>query len=299
MAAFDQGAAGRRGPLWGQFKDAWASWWKDHEKLVALEATYRQELTDETYSQFVNWGLGADGMAVSRRRKSSSPSWSRDEEARAARSVADGVGLAVQVRLRAIAGLVLGPALALLLGFFLALSITRSLKAGVSFAERIAAGDFTQRLHVDRKDEIGLLARALNDMCERLKDIVAGVQRNAEQVANSSEEISATAQQLAEGAQSQASSLEETSASVEELTASVDQVSEHAQSQASAVQHGTASMAQVEKSIEQVSVQLAEISDSPTPRWRMQCAGRRPSRRWWPPSTSSPQARKRSAESSA
>ena len=262
MAAFEsQGLQGDEASLWGQFKDAWASWWKDHEKLVALEATYRQELTDETYSQFVNWGLGADGMAGFETTQKLLAQLIETEKARAARSVADGVSLAVQVRLIAIAGLVLGPTLALLLGILLALSITRPLKGSVSFAERIAAGDFTQRLHVDRRDEIGLLARALNDMCERLKDIVAGVQRNAEQVASSSEKISASAQQLAEGAQSQASSLEETSASVEELTASVDQVSEHAQSQASAVQRGTASMAQVEKSIELVSVQLAEISD--------------------------------------
>ena len=262
MAAFESMALqGDEASLWGQFKDAWASWWKDHEKLVSLEGTYRQELTDETYSQFVNWGLSAEGMAGFDSAQKLVAQLIELEKARAARNIADGVGLAVQIRLIAIAGLVLGPALALLLGILLALSITRPLKGGVLFAERIAAGDFTQRLHVDRKDEIGLLARALNDMCERLKDIVAGVQHNAEQVASSSEEISASAQQLAEGAQSQASSLEETSASVEELTASVDQVSEHAQSQASVVQHGTASMAQVEKSIERVSVQLAEISD--------------------------------------
>ncbi|HYW82234.1 MAG TPA: methyl-accepting chemotaxis protein, partial [Spirochaetia bacterium] len=68
------------------------------------------------------------------------------------------------------------------------------------------------------------------------------------------------AQKLAEGAQSQASTLEQTSASVEELTASVEQVAEHAQSQAAAVEQGTSSMTQVRHSIEEVSKNLSEIA---------------------------------------
>jgi methyl-accepting chemotaxis protein len=47
---------------------------------------------------------------------------------------------------------------------------------------------------------------------------------------------------------------------VEELTASVDQVAEHAQSQAAAVEQGSSSMAQVHKSIELVSKNLEEIA---------------------------------------
>ena len=261
IKAFEsQGVQGDEAALWSQFKDAWTAWWGDHQKLVGLEGTYRQELTDETYSQFVNWGL-LDGVQNFDTAQKLIAQLIELERGRVARSVTDGVSLAIQIRLIAIVGLVLGPALALLLGILLAVSITRPLKSGVSFAERVASGDFTQQLQIDQADEIGVLARALNDMCTRLKEIVAGVQHNAEQVASSSEEISASAQQLAEGAQSQASSLEETSAAVEELTASVDQVSEHAQSQSSAVQQGASSMAQVEKSIQRVSAQLADISE--------------------------------------
>src|SRR5208283_2181211 len=49
-------------------------------------------------------------------------------------------------------------------------------------------------------------------------------------------------------------------ASVEELTASVEQVAEHAQSQAAAVEQGTSSMTQVRHSIEEVSKNLSEIA---------------------------------------
>jgi methyl-accepting chemotaxis protein len=139
-------------------------------------------------------------------------------------------------------------------------SITRPLSKGVAFAQLVASGDFTQQLDIRQKDEVGVLATALNGMSIKLRDMVAVVQENAEQVASSSEQITASAQKLAEGAQSQASTLEQTSASVEELTASVDQVAAHAQSQASAAEQGTASMAQVQKSIQEVSASLTEIS---------------------------------------
>ena len=139
-------------------------------------------------------------------------------------------------------------------------TITKPLSKGVAFAQLVAGGDFTQQLDIRQKDEVGVLAEALNGMSVKLREMVATVQNSAEQVASSSEEISASAQKLAEGSQSQASTLEQTSASVEELTASVDQVAEHAQSQASAVEQGSASMAQVQKSIEEVSGNLNEIS---------------------------------------
>ena len=139
-------------------------------------------------------------------------------------------------------------------------SITKPLAKGVAFAKRVAAGDFTHRLDMHQKDEVGELVGALNGMSMKLKSMVATIQDSAEQVASSSAQITSSAQKLSEGAQSQASTLEETSASVEELTASVDQVAEHAQSQAAAVEQGSRSMAQVHLSIEQVSKNLAEIA---------------------------------------
>ena len=140
-------------------------------------------------------------------------------------------------------------------------SISVPLRVGVRFAEKIAEGDLTATVDTGKRgDEIGILAKALNGMATRMREMVAAVQDSAEQVASSSEEISASAQKLSEGAQSQASTLEETSASVEQLTASVDQVAEHAQSQTSAVAQGTASMTQVQKAIEGVSANLSNIA---------------------------------------
>ena len=97
-------------------------------------------------------------------------------------------------------------ALVVVMQLLIARSITKPLTKGVGFAQLVANGDFTQQLDIMQKDEAGILAKALNGMSVKLKDMVGIVQENAAQIASSSEEISASAQKLAEGAQSQASS---------------------------------------------------------------------------------------------
>jgi len=173
--------------------------------------------------------------------------------------------LAVTRMVTALFSLLAGLAAAAFIGIAIAIAIsraiTRPLARAVAFAQRVAGGDFSQQLPIHQRDEVGLLAEALNGMAQKLRETVNSVQQNAAQVASSSEQISASAQKLSDGAQSQASTLEETSASMEQLTASVDQISQHAQSQSSAMERGAGSMATVQSSIEAVAGSLTEISD--------------------------------------
>ncbi len=127
----------------------------------------------------------------------------------------------------------------------------------------LAEGDLThgvdERL-LRKRDEVGVLAHAAQTMTTKLTGIVSTIQDSSVQIASSSEQITASAQKLAEGAQTQESTLEETSASVEELTASVNQVAEHAQSQAAAVEEGSSSMAQIREAVQKVANNLTEIA---------------------------------------
>jgi methyl-accepting chemotaxis protein len=149
----------------------------------------------------------------------------------------------------------------LVMVFLISRSISRPLQIGVQFASRIAAGDLTAAIDVGaRGDEIGMLAGALNEMAKNLRSLVHQVQQGATQLAASSEELSGTAQLLAEGAQTQASTLEETSASIEELTSSVEQVSGHAQSQSSSVSQTSATMELMMKSVTEVSGTLGKVA---------------------------------------
>jgi methyl-accepting chemotaxis protein len=245
--------------LWEQFVPAWVAWWKDHEAFVVMSRNYEQAPTDDLYSQLVTWALVTEGVSFGKAQGLLQQVIQLQDDV-GNKEVQSAKTQAAQVHVIAIAGMVAGPVLALLLGIFLAFSISRPVAKSVKFAQLIASGDLTKRLDLDQRDEIGVLAHALNDMSTRLRDMVATIKDSAQQVAASSEQISASSQSLAEGSQSQAYTLEETSASMEELTASVDHVSEHAQSQAAAVQQGSSSMAQVRKSVDEISQSLVEIS---------------------------------------
>ena len=72
---------------------------------------------------------------------------------------------------------------AFLIYVFFSRSITTPLHRGVAFAQKVAAGDFTEQLAIRQRDEVGILAEALNAMSEKLRDMVASDPGNAEQVA--------------------------------------------------------------------------------------------------------------------
>ncbi len=129
--------------------------------------------------------------------------------------------------------MIIGLAVALILGIVTAVLLTRAITRpviqGVAFAKAMAEGDFTKTLNIDQKDEIGILAGALNEMVNRLRDVVAEVQSASENVASGSEELSSSAQSLSQGASEQAASIEEVSSSMEEMTSNIQQSSDNAQ----------------------------------------------------------------------
>ena len=122
---------------------------------------------------------------------------------------------------------VAGGLIAILFGLFISNIISKPLRQGVTFAQAVAAGDLTQTVKLDQKDEIGQLAQALNEMVAKLSSIVGDCMSAADNVASGSQELSATAQQLSQGATEQAASAEEISSSMEEMTSSIKQNSDN------------------------------------------------------------------------
>jgi methyl-accepting chemotaxis protein len=102
-------------------------------------------------------------------------------------------------------------------------SVTDPVNRAVLVAQRIADGDLTHRIHVDRKDELGHLLDNLDHMQTRLVDLVSNLRRSSDSVAHSSEEIEQGNHDLSARTESQASALEETASSMEELGSRVQQ----------------------------------------------------------------------------
>ena len=147
------------------------------------------------------------------------------------------------VRTVSLLGMILGVAIAVVVGVLLARSITRPLAAGVEFADSIAKGDLRKDLdatYVSRRDEIGTLAVALNEMSARTREAVLSIKTIAgdvssgssalsdsvEQMSKGVQDLSSSAEALSQGATEQAASGEEVSSSMEEMGANIRQNAE-------------------------------------------------------------------------
>jgi methyl-accepting chemotaxis protein len=113
-------------------------------------------------------------------------------------------------------------------GFMLYQSIVNPLKQGVLFAQAIGRGDLTATVDVNQDDEIGQLSDALRDMVKNLRNIVMSIEKNANDLVDSGDDVKSNSLKLSKGASEQAASAEEVSTAIEEMVANIDQNTENA-----------------------------------------------------------------------
>ncbi|PHY18834.1 methyl-accepting chemotaxis protein [Caulobacter sp. BP25] len=150
---------------------------------------------------------------------------------------------------------------------WIAMNISKGLKAISALAEAVAQGDLDQQIKVNTNDEIkdlvdtinhmssnlkdtaaiadriadgdltiqvkplsdkDVLGLALERMVDRLRGIVADAISASENVSSGSQELSATAEQMSQGVTEQASAFEQVSASMEEMAANIKQNADNA-----------------------------------------------------------------------
>lgn len=123
---------------------------------------------------------------------------------------------------------ILAIAIAIIFTVVLVNLIAKPLIKGVAFAKEIAEGNLLVNLEIDQKDEVGILASALQEMVAKLKDIIGNVIAGANNITEASLQVSSTSQQLSQGANEQAASVEEVSSTMEEMTSNIEQNSQNA-----------------------------------------------------------------------
>ena len=106
--------------------------------------------------------------------------------------------------------------------------IKKQLDDGLQAAQKLATGDLTAELKVERDDEIGRLMAAINGIGQGLASVVSNVRSGSETINVASREIATGNADLSSRTESQASSLEETASSMEELTSTVRQNADNA-----------------------------------------------------------------------
>ena len=159
-----------------------------------------------------------------------------------------------------------GLALTVLLGLFIARTLTRAISGGVSYAasltRKVAQGDLSSSINPNTQDEIGQLLHALRDMQGSLAQLVTRVRQGSEGVANASSEIAQGNSDLSARTESQASALEQTAASMEQLGSTVRQNADNARQANQLAQSASSVAVQGGEVVAQVVHTMKGINDS-------------------------------------
>jgi methyl-accepting chemotaxis protein len=148
---------------------------------------------------------------------------------------------AMQAQLKRNALAILAASLvALLVGVIAAWLITRAvvgpLRQVIGRAEQIAAGDLSGDIRVDRRDEVGQLMHAMQQMGSGLSSIVSGLQKGIEQLAGNAQSLSAVTAQTTREVSSQKEETEQVATAMQQMTATVHDVARNAEEAAQAAQ---------------------------------------------------------------
>ncbi len=153
--------------------------------------------------------------------------------------------------------LALALAVSVILAFFIIRSITGPVSKAAALADTMAKGDFTAKIDINQKDEIGLMAISLNSMVEQLgamiRDIIGGVDRlsaSSNDLAAVSKQLSANAKDTSERAETVAAATEEMSTNIQSVSAAMEQSTSNVNIVASATEEMNATVGEIAQSAE-------------------------------------------------
>ena len=174
---------------------------------------------------------------------------------------------AMQAELQKNTLLIIGSsALALLVGLLAAWVITRlivaPLRSVIRVAQQIASGDLSGTVAVTRRDEIGQLMQAMQQMGAGLSSIVSGLQAGIEQLASSAQSLSAVTEQTNLEVSSQKDETEQVATAMNQMTATVHDVARNAEEAALAAQTADGKVESGQLVVRQSMARIEQLANS-------------------------------------
>jgi methyl-accepting chemotaxis protein len=199
------------------------------------------------------------------------------QELAAASAVADREAQAAVDTARTItlSAAVLVVALAAVLMWFLTRSIARPVGQTRQLLRAVADGDFTQRIELTSRDELGEMAAALNDTIERVGAALQTIAREAERVSAASGQLSDVSRVMAGSAERVVADAGEAStaaarandevssaaAGAEQMQASIGEIARHTSSAGAAVDSAVRSAEDANATIGKLVGSIGQIGD--------------------------------------
>ena len=142
--------------------------------------------------------------------------------------------------------------------------IINSVQRVVLFVKNVANGDFSRSLpakDTERKDEIGILARAITDMQAQIGEVVIRVKDVARDVATGSGQLRESAESMRMSASQQASAVEQMSSSLQEIGANSKQNAENAYQTEKIAEETTKNARESQQIVDDTARAMAEIAE--------------------------------------
>ena len=172
-----------------------------------------------------------------------------------ARADADTLGMSV-------VGLVIA-GIGLVVVWFVGLGIATPLRKMVSMLQNIAQGegDLTQRLQVDRADELGGIAAGFNSFLEKLQTMISQVVLSVQKVSDSSENTADIAIRTNQGVQRQLGEIEQVATAVQEMSATAQEVAGNATHAADAASNADQAANQGKHVVQSTASSIASLAN--------------------------------------
>lgn len=159
----------------------------------------------------------------------------------------------------------LSTGLALFFGILAAVAITRQIvrpmQVMLGAAERIASGDLSQDVKVDRKDEVGQLQRSMQRMTISLRELISHIHSGVSQIASAAEELSAVTEQTSAGVHSQKVETDQVATAMNEMAATVQEVARNAEEASNSASAADRQSREGELAIQEAVSQMDRLAD--------------------------------------
>jgi methyl-accepting chemotaxis protein len=145
--------------------------------------------------------------------------------------------------------------LIVLCALMVASKIAKPLIQAVDFAQIISAGDLTKQVDIHQKDEIGMLANALNNMGGNLRTMFQDISSGIQTLSSASTELSAISNQMSANSEQTTGKANAVAAAAEEMSVNMDSV-------AAASEETSVNVNMVAAATEEMSTTITEIASN-------------------------------------
>jgi methyl-accepting chemotaxis protein len=155
-------------------------------------------------------------------------------------------------------------ALAMMLGLMAAWMITQQiiapLRDTLSAAKRIAQGDLSVDLDVQRRDEMGDLQHSIQDMTQSLRTLISGISDGVAQIASAATQLSAVTEQTSAGVNNQKDETDQVATAMNQMTSTVLEVARNAEEASEAAQQADQQAREGDKVVSDAITQIERLA---------------------------------------